>query len=57
MAVIRRKLVATGRAGEPGERLDLYDLEADPGEERSLLGPGERPEDRAAAEALRARAR
>ncbi len=49
-----RKLVVTGSAGGPG-RLDLYDLRSDPGEARSLLGPGAREEDRAAADSLRKR--
>jgi hypothetical protein len=34
-------------------REELYDLRADPGETRNLLGPGARPEDAAEAARLR----
>ncbi len=56
----RLKLVrVTDPEGADGPRVvreALYDLAADPGEERNLLGPGARPEDMAAAERLRAAA-
>ena len=54
-----RKLVVTRRLLPDGtsrlEREDLFDTASDPGEDRSLLGPGAKPEDREAATAIRAR--
>jgi arylsulfatase A-like enzyme len=53
-----RKYIRVARVEEGGGmsivREELYDLAADPGETRNLLGPGESPRDRAAADRLRA---
>ncbi len=53
-----RKYVSASRIGEDGEpvlvREELFDVAADPGELRDLLGPGAPPGERAAADRLRA---
>jgi arylsulfatase A-like enzyme len=53
-----RKYVVAARDGPRGEPAvadeALFDLRVDPGEDRNLLGPGGSPEDRAAADRLRA---
>jgi arylsulfatase A-like enzyme len=52
-----RTLLTTEKAGDDGSWTivteALFDPDADPGEDRNLLGPGERPEDRASADRLR----
>lgn len=48
-------VVDTRSGGGTQLREELYDLRADPGETRNLLGPGARPEDVAEAARLRAR--